>query len=236
MGAIWAAPAAWLLFSAVVSTAAVWWVGLLGGAAAAALLAVDPLQIAYAGEVNNYPLLVFLVALLFWFTEQALRGRGIRGLVCVGILAGWTHLLGAVVLAVCLARLCFRERALALRTAAICALGLLPVAWEVWQLAGSGGTYGQEGLAWSQVGSGVRDKVGAWWLILIPAGVAGWRSRRALGLQSAVLFVIILVLIAAGIAAPHQQPYWLILGPPVALLVASLRGPIPWFIAAFGLF
>lgn len=236
MNGLWGAPAAWLLFSASVSAAAVWWVGLLGGAAAAALLAVDPLQIAYSGEVNNYPLLVLLVSMMFWFSERAARGRGIRGLVVVGILAGWTHLLGVAVFGICLARVFHRDRQAALRAAGASGLGLLPVAWQVWGLAGSGGTYGQEGLDWSLVGSGLREKVGAWWLILVPAAVASWRGRRVLGWQTAAIVVTILGLIAVGVAAPHQQPYWLVLGPPVALLVASLRGPVPWLIACFGLF
>ena len=236
MGVVWGAPAAWLLFSAAVSAGAVWWVGLLGGAAAAAVLAVDPLQVAYSGEVNNYPLLVFWVAMMFWGTEQAARGRGLRWLVLSGILAAWTHLLGGVVLALCIGRLFLHDRREALRAAAICAIGLLPVAWNVWGLVGSGSTYGQAGLDWSMVGSGIRDKVGAWWLLLVPATVAAWRRRRLLGAQTAGLLLVILALIAAGVAAPHQQPYWLVLGPPLALLVGSLRGPVPWLIAALGLF
>ena len=236
LGGLWGAPAAWLLFSAAVSAAAVWWVGLLGGIAAAAILAVDPLQIAYAGEVNNYPLLVCWVAMMFWATEHAVRGRGIRWLVLSGILAAWTHILGAVVLGVCLVRVLLRNRREALQASALCALGILPVAWKVWGLIGSGSTYGQEGLDWSIVGAGIHDKVGLWWLIILPASVAAWSGRRVLALQAAALFVVILVLIAAGVAAPHQQPYWLILGPPIALLVGSLPKAVPWLVAAAGLF
>ena len=232
---LWSAPVLWLLFSASVSAGAVWWVGRIGGPAAAALLAVDPLQIAYAGEINNYPLLVFWVALILWTSERVLKGRGVKSFVAVGILAGWTHLLGAVIFGVALVRVFLRDRRLALRAGAVWAVCLAPVAWRVMQLVGDGGTYGQTGLDWGQVAAGIHQKAGWWVVLVLPAGFAGVRLKQALGGMALALLCGILALISLGIAAPHQQPYWLVLGPFVALLVASIRGPLPWVLAGAGL-
>ena len=235
LNAIWAAPASWLLFSAACSAAAVGLIGRLGGPAAAAILAVDPLQVAYAGEINNYPLLVLEVSALLFFTDRALKGGSSRGLLVVGILAGWTHVLGGVVFGACLIRLFFRERGQAIRVGSVALLFCLPVIWTLLELSGSGSTYSQAGWQWSEVAMGLYEKIGWWWLLILPAIVGARRHERALGVWTLGLFVVVVGLIAIGVAAPHQQPYWLILGPSLALLVASNRGLLPWFLSALSL-
>ena len=65
--------------------------------------------------------------------------------------------------------------------------------------------------------------------------MGAWRHERALGGVAFGLLATLVALIAIGVAAPHQQPYWLVLGAPVALLVASNRGVLPWFVSGLGL-
>lgn len=234
LNALWGAPGAWLLFSAIVSTAAVWFVGRSAGLAAAAILAVDPLQIAYAGEVNNYPLLVLMVALLLWSAERAKAGGSTTALIVCGILASWTHVLGGLVFGLFGVQLLIQDRRRGLRVLGFGLLGALPVLIRMLQLAGESGSYGQLGLDVSLIGAGLVDKIGWWWLLVLPAGVGAVRHKRALGWVAFSLIVAILSLFALQIAAPHQQPYWLVLGPFLAILVAANPGPLPWLLAGLG--
>jgi hypothetical protein len=235
LDALWGAPGAWLLFSAIVSTAAVWVVGRSAGLAAAAILAVDPLQIAYAGEVNNYPLLVLLVTLVLWSGERAKSGGSTTALLICGILASWTHFLGGLVFGLFGLQLLRQDRRRGLRVMGIGLLGALPVLIRMLQLAGESGSYGQSGLDVTLIGTGLVEKIGWWWLLVLPAAVGAVRHKRALGWTAFALVVAILSLFALQIAAPHQQPYWLVLGPFVAILVAANPGPLPWLLAVLGL-
>ena len=70
------APAAWILWSVVASTGAVWLLGRAEGAGAAWVLAVDPLQLQYAAEVNNYPTLCLLAAAACAARRRAMLGGG----------------------------------------------------------------------------------------------------------------------------------------------------------------
>lgn len=236
LNAVWGAPGAWLLFSALVSTGAVWVVGRIAGLAAAALLAVDPLQIAYAGEVNNYPLLVLMVGLLIWASEKACEDRGSRALIVFGILASWTHFLGGLVFVVCAFRVILKDRKRGARVLAWGFVGALPVLIRMVQLAGESGSYGQTGLDWTVLGGGLYEKVGWWWLLLLPAVVGAVRRQRAMGWMALGIGLSLISLFALQIAAPHQQPYWLVLGPFLAILVAANSGPLPWLLAALGFF
>jgi hypothetical protein len=49
------------------------------------------------------------------------------------------------------------------------------------------------------------------------------------------LFVALILMVFLRVAAPHQYPYWLVLGPFLAILVAANPGPLPWVLAALGL-
>lgn len=234
LNAVWGAPGAWLLFSALVSTGAVWVVGRFAGLAAAAILAVDPLQIAYAGEVNNYPLLVLMVCLLIWASEKACDDRGYKALIFCGILASWTHFLGGLVFVVCGLRVSLKNRKSGAQVLAWGFVGALPVLIRMIQLAGESGSYGQTGLDWALLGEGLYEKIGWWWLLVLPAVVGAVRRQRTLGWMALGITVSLLLLFALQIAAPHQQPYWLVLGPFLAILVASNPGPLPWFLVALG--
>lgn len=215
-------PLAWLLLSVGCSVGAVWLVGRLAGPAAAAVLALDPFQLAYCAEINNYPLLTLCVAgcLVAW--DRARRGGGPWLLVAVAAAAGWTHLLGGLVGGLCL--LTLRDWRQGAQGLAALAVLTAPVAWTALQLTGSESTFSQPGLVWDAVWTGLWTKSGPWLALLLPAAWAV-RRQRALG---AVLFGTvgaIGLLTALGIAAPHQQPYWVAVGPPLAV---ALAGGAPW--------
>lgn len=224
---IWGAPLGWLLLSGALSTAAVWLVGRVGGIGAALYLCFDPLQLAYAAEVNNYPLLVFAIALALHERARVERGGSWVGLAIAGVLAGWTHVLGGLVVGLLVLTLWGRDRQATLRVLGVMALGCLPVVVRAVGMAGGEDTYGQSGLDVATIWTGLNEKSG-WWIL--SWGVAGlsvcrWRLSLVLWLTAAA----ILGVMAAGISASHQQPYWLALGPLAAL------APRRTFAAAFAL-
>lgn len=219
--ALWGAPAAWLGLSAALSAAAVWWVGRAGGALAALVLAVDPLQLAYAAELNNYPLLSALCAACWWQRERVGQGASPWGLGLVGVAAGWTHLLGGLWAGLCvLSLLRVAPRAAAALLGAL-ALGCAPVLVGVARLAGQEGTWAQPGLELGVVAAGLGQKLGPWGLVWGLALLGALRRPALLGVLVGGAGGIGLAL-ALGAAAPHQQPYWLLLGPVQALAVARL--------------
>ena len=228
---LWGAPAGWLLLSVACSTGAVWCVGRVGGVAAAAVLAVAPLQLAYAAEVNDYPLLVLLVALCL--KERLRPGRSPARMAVVGILAGWTHMLGGVVAGACAVSLWRSDRRAAIRVVVALVVGCSPVLFRGFQLAMEQGAYGQAGLDVPLLISGLTTKIGAWWLVL-PLAAWGVRKRPLVGAVTAVAGGVILLFIALGVAAPHQHPYWLVLGPPLAILVAAASHRAAWVVALVG--
>jgi len=228
---LWGAPAGWLLLSVACSTGAVWCVGRVGGVSAAAVLAVAPLQLAYAAEVNDYPLLVFLVALCL--KERLRPGRSPVRMAVVGVLAGWTHLLGGVVAGACAVSLWRSDRRAAFRVVAAILVGCSPVLLRGAQLALEEGAYGQAGLDLPLLVSGLTTKIGAWWFVL-PFAVWGARRRPLVGAVAGGAGAVVLLFIALGVAAPHQHPYWLVLGPPVAILVAAASHRVAWGVALLG--
>jgi len=231
---VWGAPAGWLLFSVLCSTLAVWVVGRMGGASAAAVLAVGPLQLAYCAEVNDYPLLVLTIACCLWGRALLLRGRGATVLVLAGIFAGWTHMLGGALAVAAALSVWGFDRRLSLRTAGYVVLGCLPVIWRGVGLALEAGSYGQAGLELAGLVNGLTVKVGYWWLV-VPFVILGAWKQKGIGLLLVALTGLILFMIFAGVAAPHQHPYWLVLGPPAALLVSALSRRLAWVVSAFGL-
>jgi hypothetical protein len=219
-------PVAWLLLSVACSVGAVWVVGRLAGAAAAAVLALDPFQLAYCAEINNYPLLVLAVALCLAGQERVRRGGSVWFLVAAGVLAGWTHLLGGLVAGLCLLSVgTWRVRLAGL---AALAVGTGPVVVLALGLAGEESTFSQSGLDWGVIGTGLWTKSGPWLALLVPAA---WACRRRPE-RAVVLFgtvAAIGLLTALQITAPHQQPYWVATGPSLAV---ALGGGLPWVAAA----
>ena len=218
-------PLAWLLLSVALSAAAVWLVGRIAGLAAAALLAVDPFQLAYCAEVNNYPLLVFAVALCLVARRRA-RVRGpLWPLVLAAAFAGWAHLLGGFVGGLCLLTLGDWRRSA--KGLAVLALLTAPVLFGAAGLTGQEGTYGQVGLDWERASRGIWTKSGPWLVLLVPAA---WLSLRERGLGVVVFGTVgcIVGLTALKIAAAHQQPYWVALGPPLAVMLGRGLPVVAW--------
>ncbi|MCB9780833.1 MAG: hypothetical protein H6742_19855 [Alphaproteobacteria bacterium] len=211
-------PLLWLCGSALASTAAV---ALLARRSwlAALLLATSPLQLAYAAEINDYPLAVCLVAACIAARAPAEQGRW-GWLAAAGALAAWTHVLAG--LAAGLVALGLRDRFKVLGVMALCCLPLVPGVVEV---LGVAGTFRQPPVRPALIVPEVVSRFGLMWLGFVPAWIAGlrkapWLLGPTLGLGGFVAFFI-----AIGIGAPHQFPYWLLLGPGLAL-AASFAGPL----------
>ncbi|MCB9762861.1 MAG: hypothetical protein H6739_23875 [Alphaproteobacteria bacterium] len=227
----WGAPAGWLLMSVAASTLAVWVVGRAAGLAAAATLAVDPLQLAYCAEVNNYPLLVLIIALCLAAERRASDGRGWGPLALAGVAGGWTHLLGGLAGGLFALKLARRDLRAGLAVLGVMAAGTAPVVARGLALAGGEGTYGQGGLDPAALAGGLHEKLGLWGLVWGLALVGGVRRPGLLAVAFA-LAAAILGMMGLGVAASHQQPYWLALGPLVAALVGAWR---PLGLVAVGL-
>lgn len=232
----WGAPAGWLLLSAVASLLAVALVGRSYGALSALILAVDPLQLAYCAEVNNYPLLVAAVAACLSARRRVLSGGGWAALAIVGVLAGWTHLLGGAFAGLCALTLLRADARAAAGVLVTMAVGTAPVLIRALGLAGDEGTYGQPGLDASVVLRGLEEKVGEAWLIVWIVALLGGYWRRAEGLLLVGSMALIGLALGLGVAAPHQQPYWLLLGPVQAALLGAFPRIVPTLAVFLGLF
>jgi hypothetical protein len=209
---VYPAPLLWLLLSAALSVAAVGVVARLGGPLAGLALAVAPLQLAYAAEVNNYPLAICAMALLL----AAARARW-PWLVAAAALACGSHVLGAAaaggVVAWRLVR-CQDPRA-RLPLAAGATLVAMPVVVGAIRLMGQDSTWGQpaDGLeVWlGRVVAGV----GPGALVLWALGLAGLRGPALAAFAAAV--GLLGTSLALGAAAPHQLPYLALLEVPLAV-------------------
>ena len=211
----WGAPLGWLVLSAALSWGAVALVARVGGIGPALFVAADPLQLAYAAEVNNYPLLVFAAALCVHEHDRVQRGGSWVGLALAGVLAGWTHLLGGV-LAGLLVLTLTADRGAVWRCLGVMAVGTSPVVVRALGLAGGDDTYGQAGLDVGTIWTGLVTKASYWWLVayLVAAiPLCRWRLSAVL----AAMVGVILGMMALGVAASHQQPYWVVLAPLAAL-------------------
>ncbi len=225
-------PGAWLALGVLCSLGAVILVGRVAGAAAAAVLAVDPFQLAYCAEVNNYPLLALAVALCLAGQERARRGRGSGALVAAAVLAGWTHLLGGLVGGLCVLSVgSWRQRVGGL---AALAAATAPVGLTALGLTGQESTFGQAGLDWAVLWGGIWTKSGPWLVLVLPAVWACRRRRdRAVVLLGTVGAIGLLT--ALQITAAHQQPYWVAVGPPLAVALGAGLRPVAWLAALAGL-
>ncbi len=219
---VWGAPMGWLLLSAVLSTLAVWLVGRVGGWIPALVLACDPLQLAYAAEVNNYPLLVFAAALCLHEAQAVLRGGPWWRLALAGAVAGWSHVLGGLFGGLLILGLLGRQREDGLRALGLMAVLALPVFARALELSGAEGTTSQAGLDLGLIFTGLQAKA-PWWVLVWLAGGLSWMRWRSAALSWSVA-ACILAMMGLGVAASHQQPYWLLLGPPVALALPRVAG------------
>lgn len=223
--ALWPAPGAWILLSVLASLGAALALGRAGGPVALAVLATAPLQLAYCGEVNNYPLAVLALALVLAAAEGPWSA-----LAAAAILAGWSHVLaGLGGLGVVCRRLARPDlpRSERISLALAVGLGLLPVGAGALRRLGWESTWGQpplEGGLLSWIGEAVA-RVGPEGLLIGGAALLGLRGAAlaaALPLGIALGSALIL-----GAASPAQFPYLLLLGPPLALGAARIAKR-PW--------
>ena len=218
----WGAPLGWLLLSAGLSTAAVLLVGRVGGWIPALVLACDPLQLAYAAEINNYPLLVFAAALCLHEAQAVGRGAPWWRLALAGAVVTWSHVLGGLFGGLLILALLRRRRSEGLMALALMALLTAPVLARALQLAGAEGTSSQAGLDPGLILDGLQAKA-PWWILVWLTGGLSWLRWRSAALSWAIAGGILLMM-GLGVAASHQQPYWLLLGPPVALALPRVAG------------
>jgi hypothetical protein len=236
-------PLLFLGFSALCSWLAVLATGraawLLGGAraglVAVALAATAPVALHYSAEVNDYPLLLALLAGLLWAWARYRAGAsGWVPVALFGVAAGWTHVLGGWAAGIVALGVLVRHRGDGLRCLLALALGAAPVVAGALAVLGEGDTFGQPPL---RLGLSLADWGRRFGWLSLPAlalGLPGvWRAPLPAavwgGLVGAIVGMVLL-----GAAAPHQFPYWSLLMPAGAVLVgltsARLRG---WWV--FGL-
>ena len=213
-------PALWLLGSAAAS-----WVAVLLVARrrplAGLLLATSPVQLHYAAEVNGYPLLMLAVAAISVARARAAEGGPRWPLLLAGLLGAWTHALGGIVAG--LAALSLGVRGLPILAGL--ALGVLPLVPGVWARAAEGHTFSQPPLHLGLTFADARARFGMLALLCLPLWVVGARFRPGLGLGVLGSIGTIALFVGLGIAAPHQLPYLVILGAPLALLAeGAARG------------
>ncbi|MCP4810185.1 MAG: hypothetical protein GY913_24335 [Proteobacteria bacterium] len=195
-------PALFLATSVLFSLAAVWiW---RDRPLVALVLATSPVQLAYAAEVNDYPLVALLIAAAFRWRDDW------KVLAGIGAVACWTHPLAAVVVGLLALR-----QARALGVMALAALPLLPGAYGVLT---SGDTYGQPELLFGQSAADVIARFGGLGLVLLGFAIAGARREKPVTVVLIISGSLYLMLVSFGIAAPHQFMYWLLFTCPLALL------------------
>ncbi len=212
---LYSAPGLWLLFSMLCSVVAVlavlksqhpmsWLAGLL--------LATDPVQLHYAAEVNNYPLLAALIGLAWWARS---RGRWfVLGM--FGVLGAWTHVLGGVTIGLMALTSTLRWRTLLLMAAGVAPLvpGGLEILTDV-------GNQRQPPMDILESATDALSRFSPSFLLLLPLlflGALKLRGMAAVWTGTALFWVL---MVAMGIGAPHQFPYAIALGVPAVVLIAA---------------
>jgi hypothetical protein len=210
------APGVLLLASALFSLAAVFFVCRLHPVAGL-LLATAPIQVAYAAEANNYPLLCGVLGGVFWARERAATGST-AWLGALGALAVWTHFLaGGVAVLACWTL----PRPKRWKPLAWIGLAAVPLVLPALALVTEPGTFRQPPVRLGLMGAAFLDRFGPLALLLLPLAWRGVRREPHLAYIWGGTLLTIWGLQLFGIAAPHQFPYYLALGVPGALLVAA---------------
>ncbi|MCK6505980.1 hypothetical protein L6R53_21775 [Myxococcota bacterium] len=207
-------PLLWLSASALCSAAAAALVA-RHGLAAGLLVATSPVALAYAAEVNDYPLAAALFALVLVLRPAAATGRW-WPLALAGALAGWTHALAGLGAGLVALTLPWRWSVRTLATMGALALPLLPGALDA---VGTGTV--QPPFKAALVAGDLSDRFGLLWLLALPAALLGARRSPWLLLPGLGLPLALGLLVALGVAAPHQFPYLVLIGLPWALLAGQ---------------
>ena len=227
-------PALWLLAGAALGTAGVALVA-RRRPRAGLLLAVSPVALHYTAEVNDYPLLFCLVCVIWTLRDEVEADRRHWSwLALAGAAAGWTHALGGLVATVAVLTL---HRRLAARSLGLMLLAWVPLVPGAIAVLTEGGATAQPPFKPELVLRDLVTRFGPGALLLGPVAWYGIRQARAEAMGLLVPAIALVGLVSAGIAAPHQFPYLLVLVVPGAVLAAAGggRGPRRWvllFVAA----
>jgi len=214
-------PWVWMGTSALLSVAAVFAVGRVGGIAAAMVLATAPVHLLDSAEVNNYPMASFLIACVFVASRASWPWLAV-----VAIAAGWTHLLaGVVAIAVVLWRMWDGPANERWKLLGWSFLGLLPVASGAMRLMGEGSTWAQPDVPLMAWGMMLVDAVGVEGLLLSPLVLMGLVGAVRVGWLT--LSVGLVVAVIMGAAAAHQRPYLGLVAPIAALAIAESVRRVP---------
>ena len=135
----------------------------------------------------------------------------------MGTLACWTHALGGLVAVVAA---CTLPRGRAIRTLVTIALAATPLLPGVLHVLDEGGATAQPPFKATLVLIDLATRFGPGALVLAPIAALGVRAAPSAAAGLALPALALTALVAAGIAAPHQFPYLLVLIVPGALLVA----------------
>ncbi len=224
LSVVWPAPIVWLIASVLLSAVAVVYVlrGSTGNVTwlAALVLATDPIQIHYAAEVSNYPLMVALIGMAWWAARRQRAGW----LAAAGALGIWTHMLAGV--SIGLVALTSPRRWRVLAVMGLASLPLVPTAWN--QMLDSG-THRQPDLLLLTSAQDAIDRFGFSFLLLLPFLIRGLIQRRDLLIAWSGTLLVWIGLVSAHIAAPHQFPYALALSVPAALAI-GVGADKPWLV------
>lgn len=207
-----------MLSSVACSIGAVYLAGRLGWMVGF-LVATSPLQIAYAAELNNYPAMALCMAWLWWARENAEKNKIVGWQLAAATAVGaWIHLLVGLfglILAFDLGRRHFQ------RVSGVLALALLPLAPNLFDLLSTESTFSQPPYKPGLVFSDFTARFGWTGLLLLLPAFLGAKQRPRLAKVLLLCLGLILGLQLAGIAAPHQFPYFLALSVPFALLIQA---------------
>jgi hypothetical protein len=209
------APLLWLLWSAAWSLVAVLAVAQSRHPLAwlaALLLATDPVQLHYAAEVNNYPMLTGMLGLAWWARSH----ERWTTLAWIGVLAAWLHVLGGVVVGLMLLLSPKGRTRLPWMT-----LGVLPLLPQAIDLLTDGANRAQPPLDLLASGADALGRFGPSFIILLPVLLLGGRSHRAMAGVWAGAALFWATMVGLGLAAPHQFPYAMALGVPAAVLISQ---------------
>ncbi len=220
-------PLVFLGFSALCSWLAVLFTGLaaqklagpVAGLVATALMATSPVALHYAAELNNYPLLLALLASMLWAWARQHNSTG--SYLCtalVGVAASWTHLLGGAAAGLTAIATALENRKDGLRHLLILLAASAPILAGAWILTRDSHTFGQPPLLLEESLRDWKQRLGYTCipatLLALPSMGSHWR----LFLFQAVMAGTIAAMILLGVAAPHQFPYWTLLVPGSAIL------------------
>jgi len=212
-----------LLSSVACSVAAVWIAGRMG-MLVGLLVATSPIQVAYAAELNNYPAMTLCIAWIWLARERTEERGGGWALAIATVVGAWIHLLAGLIGLIAATTLGRRQFQ---RVSGVLVLGLLPLVPSMLELLGQSSSFSQPPYKVDLVLPDFGARFGWLSLVLWIPALLGAKRRPQIAWGLGLSVGLILGLQLAGMAAPHQFPYFLALTVPFALLVQA-GAKAPW--------